>query len=94
MTLVAGPTAVTGQSYDYNGTSYLVVDDATIAANKTANIVTTRVTDMAGMFYSASAFNGDISSWDTAAVTDMMVYVLFCLSIQWRYKLLGYCSGY
>ena len=71
VTLVAGPTAVTGQSYDYNGTSYLVVDDATIAANKTANIVTTRVTDMYGMFYSASAFNGDISSWDTAAVTDM-----------------------
>ena len=71
VTLVAGPTAVTGQSYDYNGTSYLVVDDATIAANKTANIVTTRVTDMADMFYLASAFNGDISSWDTAAVTDM-----------------------
>jgi len=71
VTLVAGASAVTGQSYDYNGTSYLIVDDATIAANKTANIVTTRVTTMANLFSWSSSFNGDISHWDTAAVTDM-----------------------
>jgi len=70
VTLVAGSSAVTGQSYDYNGTSYLIVDDATIAANKTADIITTRVTSMARLFLSAS-FNGDISHWDTAAVTSM-----------------------
>ena len=71
VTLVAGASAVTGQSYDYNGTSYLIVDDATIAANKTANIVTTRVTTMANLF-SWSSFNGDISHWDTALVTNML----------------------
>jgi surface protein len=71
VTLVAGPSAVTGQSYDYNGTSYLVVDNSTIAANNTANIVTTRVTNMSNLFYGSSSFNGDISHWDTSAVTNM-----------------------
>ena len=70
VTLVAGSSAVTGQSYDYNGTSYLIVDDATIAANKTADIITTRVTSMARLFLNTS-FNGDISHWDTSAVTNM-----------------------
>ena len=71
VTLVAEPSAVTGQSYDYNGTSYLLVDNSSIAANRTANIVTTRVTSMASLFQSQTTFNGNISHWDTAAVTDM-----------------------
>ena len=73
MTLVAGPSAVTGESYKYNGTSYLIVDDETIRDNdnKTANIVTTRVTDMRILFYADALFNQNVSSWDTAAVTNM-----------------------
>ena len=73
VTLVAGPSAVTGQSYDYNGTDYLIVNNETIRDNdnKTRNIVTTRVTSMAGLFFEMRSFNGDIKNCDTAAVTDM-----------------------
>ena len=35
------------------------------------NIVTTHMTEMVFMFYSASAFNQDISLWDTSNVTNM-----------------------
>mgnify|MGYP006092959395 CR=1 FL=1 len=49
----------------------MVVDNSTIAANKTANIVTTRVTSMGSLFQGQSSFNGNISHWDTAAVTNM-----------------------
>ena len=66
VTIVASAEAVVGQSYTLNGTSYLVVDNSTIAANKTANIVTTRVTNMANLFSSALSFNGDIGHWDTS----------------------------
>ena len=73
VTIVASADAVVGQSYTLNGTSYLVVDNSTIAANKTANIVTTRVTNMQSLFNGETTFNGDISSWDTSAVTNMTV---------------------
>jgi surface protein len=35
------------------------------------NIITTLITDMNHMFYSANIFNGDISSWDVSNVTNM-----------------------
>ena len=76
VTIVALADAVVGQSYTLNGTSYLVVDNSTIAANKTANIVTTRVTNMQSLFNGETDFNGDISSWDTSAVTNMKMMFL------------------
>ena len=47
---------------------YKIVDNSTIAANNTVNIVTTRVTNMADLFKSTS-FNSDIGHWDTSTVT-------------------------
>ena len=76
VTLVELADAVLGQSYTLNGTSYLVVDNSNIAANKTADIVTTRVTNMQNLFNGESTFNGDISSWDTSAVTNMKMMFL------------------
>ena len=48
----------------------MIVDNSTIAANKTASIVTTKVTDMSSLFNNSN-FNGDISHWDTSNVTNM-----------------------
>ena len=74
VTIIAAPTAVTGQNYLLGGINYMVVDNATIDAQVDAgnyNIVTTRVTDMSNQFKDKNTFNSDISHWDTSNVTNM-----------------------
>ncbi len=76
VTIIAAPTAVTGQSYELDGTNYMVVDNATIEAQvdnptNNYNIVTTRVTNMTALFEFNIFFNSDISHWDTSNVTNM-----------------------
>ena len=71
VTIVADSNAVPRQTYIFNGATFLVVDNSTIAANRFESIVTTRVTNMAYLFRGVTSFNGDISHWDTSAVTDM-----------------------
>ena len=44
---------------------------ANMAYNATDSPDLSRVTDMSGMFRSATSFNGDISSWNVTSVTDM-----------------------
>lgn len=74
VTIIADPSAVTGQNYLLGGTNYMVVDNATVDDQVDAgnyNIVTTRVTDMSNQFLSKNTFNSDISHWDTSNVTNM-----------------------
>ena len=75
VTIIANPSAVTGNSYTLNGTAYKVVDDATIGAEIAANnynIVTTRVTNMNNLFENDATFNSDIRHWDVSNVTTML----------------------
>ena len=77
VTIIAAPTAVTGDSYTLDGTPYMVVDNATVDAQVNAgnyNIVTTRVTDMSNQFKDKNTFNSDISHWDTSNVTNTVSY--------------------
>ena len=81
VTIIADPSAVTGQNYLLGGTNYMVVDNATVDAQVDAgnyNIVTTRVTDMSNQFLSKNTFNSDISHWDTSNVTKYGQYVFWC----------------
>ena len=74
VTIIADPSAVTGQNYLLGGTNYMVVDNATVDDQVDAgnyNIVTTRVTDMSNQFLNKNTFNSDISHWDTSNVTNM-----------------------
>ncbi len=49
------------------------------------------VTNMGGMFYNASLFNGDISGWDTSSVTEMAN--MFYLASSFNQDLSGWCVG-
>jgi surface protein len=79
VTLEAALGTKVGQSYDYNGVTYKVVDDAgfrdeVIFGKDLTKIVTTKVTNMirlAQNLPSSTSFNDDITSWDTSNVTNM-----------------------
>ena len=61
-------SAIADDSYDFKpGDGYTSHTDKTYSFNE---IFTGQVTSMHGMFH-GSAFNGDISNWDTSSVTDM-----------------------
>ena len=77
VTIIADPSAVSGQEYVLNGVSYLVLADkaALITAfnggRNMATTVTTRVTNFYELFQGLSGWNDAIGNWDTSSVTNM-----------------------
>ena len=76
ITIKAYECAEVGDTGVINGVTYTVVDEAMLRAmvdneEDVTKAVTTKVTDMEGMFFDAGAFNQPIGSWDVSNVSDM-----------------------
>ena len=74
------PEAEAGDQDEIEGSTYLAVNNSTIAgqiANGNVSLCTTLVTNMSGSgasltnFFNNNSFNSDISFWDVSNVTDM-----------------------
>jgi surface protein len=75
ITVKASAGAEVGSEGVLNGVGYVIVDltilNGMIAAqDDITTVVTSKITDMNGMFF-YSSYNQDISSWDVSNVTDM-----------------------
>lgn len=77
ITMKASQHAQAGRSYMRNGERYYVARDQShiillinsgIPANR---IITTKITDMSGLFRNQGDFNQDLNTWDTSNVTTM-----------------------
>ena len=76
VTVKASENAVIGENYELNGVNYFVVDKDLLFQmiadeEDVTKVITSRITDMVGIFLSANAFNQDISSWDVSNVIRM-----------------------
>ena len=76
VTVKASENAVIGENYELNGVNYFVVDKELLFQmiadeEDVTKVITSRITDMEGIFLLATAFNQDISSWDVSNVIRM-----------------------
>ena len=83
ITIKCNANAKVGETYTFNNTSYLIVDNHLLKKmvknnESLENIVTTYVTDMSFLFFKKKKFNDNISHWDVSNVTNMTWMFGYC----------------
>ncbi|WP_205860240.1 BspA family leucine-rich repeat surface protein [Polaribacter sp. 20A6] len=73
VTIKATNEAVVGDTYELNGATYVLVNNASLRVmisegKDVSKAVTTGITEMGSLFNSNANFNQDISSWDVSSV--------------------------
>ena len=76
VTLKVENEATIGESYEFNGAIYKVVDENILRkmiaqGTDLTKVITTHVTNMSRLFHNQPHFNQDISTWDVSEVKDM-----------------------
>ncbi len=93
--LISNPSQYVGKKAAVDGTTYTIVNNASlkrlIRANNTDAKCTTLVTNMSSLFVNNYSFNQDIGDWDTSNVTTM--YSMFQSAVAFNQDITSWNVG-